>query len=75
VKLYVLSPQLKAINDCYFQGQISLHPNDVSESIHVHQIHDNVPLEVVERVIMFFTIQLLVNCEIVYVITPIEGYQ
>jgi hypothetical protein len=61
----MLSPQLKAINDCYFQGQSSLHPNDVSEAIHVHQIHDNVPLAVMERVVMAFFIQLLANCEIV----------
>jgi hypothetical protein len=70
VKLYVLSPQLKAMDDCYFQGQSSLRPNDVLEATHVHQILDNVPLEVVERGIMFFSI---LNCEIVCVITPIDG--
>jgi hypothetical protein len=69
----MLSPQLKAMDDCYFQGQSSLHLNDVSEAIHVHQINDNFPLEVVASVIMFFSIQLLVNCEIVRVITPIDG--
>jgi hypothetical protein len=73
VKLYVLSHQLKAMDVCSFHGQSSFCPNDVSESIHVHQIHDDVPFEVVERVIMFFSIQLLVNCEIVCVITPIDG--
>jgi hypothetical protein len=45
--MYVLSPQLKVINSCLFQGDSTLHPNDVSEAIHVHQIHDNVPLAVV----------------------------
>jgi hypothetical protein len=69
----VLSPQLVTINDFYFQGQTSLHPNDVSKAIHAHLIHDYVPLDVVESVIMFFSIQLLVNCEIVWIITPIEG--
>jgi hypothetical protein len=59
VKLYVLPPQLKEMDDCLFQGQSSLHPNDVSGAIYVHQIHDNVPLEVVDCVIMFFSIQLL----------------
>jgi hypothetical protein len=71
--MYVLSPQLKVIDDCFFQGESSLHPNDVSEAIHVHQIHDNVPLEVVECAVMFFSIQLLVNCEIVCAITPMDG--
>jgi hypothetical protein len=73
--LCVLSPQLKAMDDCNFQEESSLNPKVVSESIHMHQIHDNVPLEMVERVIMFFSIQLLVNCEIICVITPIEGNQ
>jgi hypothetical protein len=36
------------MDELFFQGQSSLHPNDVSEAIHVHQIHDIVPLEVVE---------------------------
>jgi hypothetical protein len=67
--MYVLSPQLKVIDDCFFQGESSLHPNDVSEAIHVHQIHDNVPVAVVECVIMFFSVQLLVNCEL-YVLSP-----
>jgi hypothetical protein len=49
--------------------------NDVSEGMHVHQIHDNVPWEVVESVNMGFSIQLLVTCEIVWDITPIEGNQ
>jgi hypothetical protein len=62
-----------AMDDWYFQGQSSLHPNDVSEAINVRQIHDIVPLAVVECVIMFFSVQLLVNCEIVYAITPIVG--
>jgi hypothetical protein len=48
------------IDDCFFQGRSSLHPNDVSEVIHVRQIH-----EVVECVIMFFSIQLQVNRELV----------
>jgi hypothetical protein len=63
------------MDDCSFQGQPSLNPRDVSEAIHMNQIHDNFPLEVVERVIMVFSIQLLVNCEIVCVITPIKGNQ
>jgi hypothetical protein len=71
--MYVLSPQLKVINNCLFQGDSTLHPNDVSEAIHVHQIHDNVPLAVVECVIMLFSVQLLLNCEIVCAITPIDG--
>jgi hypothetical protein len=50
-----------------------IYPNDVSEVIHVCQILDIVPLEVVECAIMFFLIQLLVNCEIVCGITPIDG--
>jgi hypothetical protein len=57
----------------FCQGQSSLHANEESEAIHVHQIHVNVPLEVVECVIMFFSIKLPVNCEIVCVTTPIEG--
>jgi hypothetical protein len=73
VKLYVLSPQLKVIDDCFFQGQSSLHPNDVSEVMHVCQNQDNVPLEGVECVLMFFSIQLLVNCENVCAIKPIDG--
>jgi hypothetical protein len=44
-----------AIDDCSCQGQTSLRPNDVSEAIHVHQIHDDVPLEVVEGVIFLHT--------------------
>jgi hypothetical protein len=71
--LYVLSPQLMAMDDGYFQVRSSLHPNDVCEAKHVCQIHDIVPLEVVDCAIMFFSIQLLVNCEIVCAITPIEG--
>jgi hypothetical protein len=67
----VITPMV--IDDCFFQGQSSLHPNDVSEAIHVYQIHDNVPLEMVECVIMFFSIQLLVNFELVPAITPIDG--
>jgi hypothetical protein len=70
---YHPNPQLMAMDDCYFQGGSSLYPKNVSEATHVHQIHDNVPLEVVERVIMFFSVQLLVNCEIVFVMTPIDG--
>jgi hypothetical protein len=72
VKLYVLSPQLKIMDDCIFQGQSSLTPDDVFEAIHVCQIHDIAPLEVMECVIMSFSIQLLVYCEIVCVITLID---
>jgi hypothetical protein len=40
VKLHVLSPQLLAMDDCFFKGKSSLNPNDVTEGIkHVHQIH------------------------------------
>jgi hypothetical protein len=68
------TPQLMAMDDCFFKGKSSLNPNDVTEGIkHVHQIHDNVPLKVAESVIMFFSLQPLVNCEIVCVITPIDG--
>jgi hypothetical protein len=74
VKFYVLSPQLMAMDDCSFQGGPSLYLNDVTEVMHVRQIHDNVPLEVVESVLMLFSIQLLVNYEIGRVITPIDGY-
>jgi alanine-alpha-ketoisovalerate/valine-pyruvate aminotransferase len=73
VKLYVLSPQLKAIDDCSFQVYSSLHPNDLSEAMHVHQIHDNVLLEVVERVIMFFSMQLQEQWKTLCVITPIPN--
>ena len=73
MKLYVLSPQLKVIIDCFFQGQLSYHPNNVSEVIHVCQIHDNLPFEVMESVIMFFYIQLLVQWENVCAITLIVG--
>jgi hypothetical protein len=37
--------------------------NDVFEAIHVCLIHDNVPLEVVESVIIFFSIHMVVNYE------------
>jgi hypothetical protein len=47
--------------------------SDISEAIHMRQIHCNLPLEVVESAIMFFSIQLLVKCEIVCVITLIDG--
>jgi hypothetical protein len=73
VKLYVQSPQLKVIYDCFSKGLPSLHPNDVYEARNVHQIHDNVAQEVVECVIMFFSIRLLVKCEILCGITPIDG--
>jgi hypothetical protein len=46
------------MRDCFFQRQTSLHLIEVSKVIHVHQIHDKAPLEVVESVIMFFSIQL-----------------
>jgi hypothetical protein len=62
-----------AMDDCSFQGGSSLNPNDVSKAIDVYQIHDNVPLEVVESVILLSSIHLLVNCEILCVITPIDG--
>jgi hypothetical protein len=42
------------IDDCVFQGEPSIHPNDVSEALHLHQIHNNVQLEVVESIIIFF---------------------
>jgi hypothetical protein len=61
------------MDDWSFQGVSSFHPRDVSEAIHVHHNHDNVPMEVVESVIMFFSTQLLVNCEIVCGYTPIDG--
>jgi hypothetical protein len=35
----------------------------------MRQIHDNLPLKGVESVIMFFSIQLLVKCDKVCVIT------
>jgi hypothetical protein len=35
------------LDDCFVKEQSSIHPNDVFEAIHVHQIHDNVPLELV----------------------------
>jgi hypothetical protein len=38
----------------------------------MHQIHDNLPLELVESVIMFFSIQLLVKCDNVCAITLID---
>jgi hypothetical protein len=73
MKINVLPPQLIAMDDCFFQGQSSLHPNDVSEAINLRHIHNNVPLDLVESVIMFSAIQLLVKCEILCVITPIDG--
>jgi hypothetical protein len=62
-----------AIDDCSFQGQTSQHSNDISESIHMHQIHDNVLLEVMERVIMFFSMQMQVQWQTLCVITPIPN--
>jgi hypothetical protein len=53
VETNVLSPQLMAMDDCSFIGESSLQPNDVCVAINVRQIHDFVPLEVVESVIMF----------------------
>jgi hypothetical protein len=61
------------IDPCFFQGMSSLHTNNVLEAIHIRQIHENVPLDEVESVIMFFAIQLLVNCEVLCVIIPIDG--
>jgi hypothetical protein len=63
MKLYLLLTQLKAMDDWSLQGPPLVHLNDVSEAIHIFQIHDNVPLEVVEILIMFFSILLLVNYE------------
>jgi hypothetical protein len=65
VKLYVLLPQLMVIDACFFQGMSSLHTNNVLEAIHIRQIHENVALDKVESEIMFFAIQMLVNCDIV----------
>jgi hypothetical protein len=70
---YHPNPQLMAMDNCYFQGGSSLHPKDVSEATHVHPIHDNDPLAVVESNIMFFFLQLLGDCGIVCVITPFDG--
>jgi ABC-type uncharacterized transport system permease subunit len=73
MKLYGLSPQLMAMDYCFLQRHSSLNPNYVFEAIHVHLIHDNVPLKVVESIIMLSFIQLLANCEIACAITPIDG--
>jgi hypothetical protein len=49
----------------FYQGGSSLHLNDVSKAILLRQM--------VESVIMFFSIQLLVKREKVSVITLIDG--
>jgi hypothetical protein len=61
------------MDDCSFKGVSSLHPNDISEAIHMHQTHDNVPLEVAGSVIMFFSMQLPVKSENVCIITLTDG--
>jgi hypothetical protein len=62
-----------AMNDWNIQGATSLSPNDVSEAIHTRQIHDNLPLEVVEGIIMIFYLLQLVKWKNEWNVTSTDG--
>jgi hypothetical protein len=47
------------MDDCHYILMMYLK----SEAKHVHHIHDNVPLEVLESVIMLFSMYMVANYE------------